>query len=176
VCSQVRRAGLTEISAWVREMDDESAFMQLVVSNTQSELSPLERGVHALEATEPHGLVAVRVTAYTKVSPNAYSKAMSVDHKTVVAWIAAAKVVKRVGVMPKLLAASCLNHLAQIFAAPRLLLASANRAATEGRLERPADRRRREGREGRERRAATRRCSRSKSSIRWRQKARASRT
>lgn len=43
-----RRAGLEQIPAWVREMDDETAFMQLVLSNAQGELSPLERGMHAL--------------------------------------------------------------------------------------------------------------------------------
>ena len=37
---------------WVREMSDEEAYMQLVLSNAQSELSPLEVGMHALGATE----------------------------------------------------------------------------------------------------------------------------
>src|SRR5215472_11743980 len=46
------RAGLKQIPAWVREMDDDTAFMQLVLSNAQGELSPLERGMHALAATE----------------------------------------------------------------------------------------------------------------------------
>ena len=46
-----RRAGLQQIPAWVREMDDDTAFMQLVLSNAQGELSPLERGMHALAAT-----------------------------------------------------------------------------------------------------------------------------
>jgi site-specific DNA-methyltransferase (adenine-specific) len=44
-----RRAGLTEVPTWVRDMDDEEAFMQLVLSNTQGELSPLEIGMHALK-------------------------------------------------------------------------------------------------------------------------------
>jgi len=43
-----RRAGLIEVPAWVRDMDDDEAFMQLVLSNTQGELSPLEIGMHAL--------------------------------------------------------------------------------------------------------------------------------
>ena len=46
------RAGLKQILAWVREMEDETAFMQLVLSNAQGELTPLERGMHALAATE----------------------------------------------------------------------------------------------------------------------------
>ena len=43
-----RRAGLAEAPAWVREMDDDEAFMQLVLGNTQGELTPLEIGMHAL--------------------------------------------------------------------------------------------------------------------------------
>ena len=46
------RAGLTEIPAWVEEMDDDEAFMRLVTSNAQGELSPLEIGVHALHAVK----------------------------------------------------------------------------------------------------------------------------
>lgn len=45
-----KRAGLSEVPAWVRVMDDDEAFMQLVLSNTQGELSPLEIGMHALKA------------------------------------------------------------------------------------------------------------------------------
>jgi site-specific DNA-methyltransferase (adenine-specific) len=44
-----RRAGVP-VPVWVREMDDDEAFMQLVLSNTQGELSPLEIGMHALKA------------------------------------------------------------------------------------------------------------------------------
>lgn len=42
------RAGVDELPCWVREMDDDEAFMLLVLSNTQGELSPLEIGMHAL--------------------------------------------------------------------------------------------------------------------------------
>ncbi len=45
-----KRAGLKEVPCWVREMSDEEAFMQLVLSNAQGELSPLEVGLHALRA------------------------------------------------------------------------------------------------------------------------------
>jgi ParB-like chromosome segregation protein Spo0J len=45
-------AGLVTVPCWVREMDDEEAFMALVLANSQSELLPLERGMHALRATE----------------------------------------------------------------------------------------------------------------------------
>lgn len=45
-----KQAGLAEAPVWVREMDDDEAFMQLVLSNTQGELTPLEIGMHALKA------------------------------------------------------------------------------------------------------------------------------
>src|SRR4051794_39721092 len=44
------RAGLSTVSAWVREMDDAAAYMELVMSNAQSELTALERGLHALHS------------------------------------------------------------------------------------------------------------------------------
>ena len=39
-------AGLVTVPCWVREMDDDEAFMALVLANSQSELLPLERGMH----------------------------------------------------------------------------------------------------------------------------------
>jgi hypothetical protein len=41
-----KRVGLTQVPAWVREMDDDEAFMTLILANTQGELSPLEEGHH----------------------------------------------------------------------------------------------------------------------------------
>lgn len=41
-----KRAGLAEVPCWVKELDDDEAFMQLVLCNEQSELSRLERAVH----------------------------------------------------------------------------------------------------------------------------------
>jgi protein gp37 len=45
-----KQAGLTEVPCWVREYDDATAYMQLVLCNTQSELHPLEEGKHAAES------------------------------------------------------------------------------------------------------------------------------
>jgi ParB/RepB/Spo0J family partition protein len=80
-----KRAGLKHVPAWVREMDDETAFMQLVMSNAQSELSLLERGMHALAATEKgkHG-----------TSVAAYAKRIGIPQQTVSNWIMAAEVAK----------------------------------------------------------------------------------
>lgn len=41
-----RRAGLAEVPTWVREMDDDEAFMLLVLENTQGELTRIERAIH----------------------------------------------------------------------------------------------------------------------------------
>jgi protein gp37/ParB-like chromosome segregation protein Spo0J len=45
-----KQAGLTAVPCWVREYDDATAYMQLVLCNTQSELHPLEEGKHAAES------------------------------------------------------------------------------------------------------------------------------
>jgi len=45
-----RRKGLTHIWAWVEDLADDEAFMELVTANNQGELSPLEIGIHALKA------------------------------------------------------------------------------------------------------------------------------
>jgi DNA modification methylase/ParB-like chromosome segregation protein Spo0J len=45
-----KKAGLEAVWAWIVELDDEAALMELVRSNNQGELSPLEIGVHAFRA------------------------------------------------------------------------------------------------------------------------------
>lgn len=44
------KAKLKAVWCWVEELDDEAAFMELVTSNNQGELDPLEIGIHAFEA------------------------------------------------------------------------------------------------------------------------------
>lgn len=44
-----KRAEVKEVPCWVEEMTDEEAFMELVLSNAQGELSHLEIGKHAFE-------------------------------------------------------------------------------------------------------------------------------
>jgi hypothetical protein len=44
-----RRADIEVIPCWSEPMDDERAYMELVLGNQQRELSPLEIGVHALK-------------------------------------------------------------------------------------------------------------------------------
>lgn len=43
-----KRAGLTTVPCWVREIADSEAFMLLATSNEQSDMTPLEWGMHAL--------------------------------------------------------------------------------------------------------------------------------
>ena len=44
------RAKLKEAPCWVREVDDTTAYVMLLTCNAQSELSALERGLHALRS------------------------------------------------------------------------------------------------------------------------------
>ncbi len=48
-----KRAKLGSIPCWVKPMTEDEAYMQLVLGNSQGELSPLEIGIHALGAIEP---------------------------------------------------------------------------------------------------------------------------
>lgn len=43
-----RKAGLSEVPCWVRDLSDDDAYMALALNNAQGELHPLEEGMHAL--------------------------------------------------------------------------------------------------------------------------------
>lgn len=58
-----RRKGLSGVWAWVEEMSDDDAHMMLATSNSQGELSPLEYGIHALQAV-PKGKHGSGLRAY----------------------------------------------------------------------------------------------------------------
>lgn len=45
-----KRAGLQSVPCWVHDLDDDAAYLLLITSNAQSELTPLERGMHALNS------------------------------------------------------------------------------------------------------------------------------
>jgi ParB-like chromosome segregation protein Spo0J len=49
------RVGLHEFPCWVRDYEDEAAFMQLMLCNAQGELSPLELRIHVLQAVAKGG-------------------------------------------------------------------------------------------------------------------------
>jgi N6-adenosine-specific RNA methylase IME4 len=47
-----QHAGCSVLPCWVKDLDDEAAFMELVLANNQGELSPLEYGMHVLKYVE----------------------------------------------------------------------------------------------------------------------------
>lgn len=100
-----RRAGLKQIPAWVREMDEDTAFMQLLLSNTQGELSPLERGMHALAATDAGCTV------------REYADRVGLSKSMVQVELSAARVALSTQVDKSQLVRSS-KHLAEIHAAP----------------------------------------------------------
>jgi ParB/RepB/Spo0J family partition protein len=100
-----KRAGLDEVSVWVRPMDDEAAYMELVRSNAQSELTALERGLHALHS-------GMDVKAYAE---SVGRKQQSVSNEVLAARVREA--VPHVGYE----LSGYFRHLTEIHAAPRWL-------------------------------------------------------
>lgn len=97
----------------MRELDDDAAYMLLLTSNAQGELSPLERGMHALGATQKG--------KHTQ-SVNAYAQAIGVPSRTVSNWVQAAEVYHKVcpqGQTLNLIERT--KHLIEIHAAPQWL-------------------------------------------------------
>lgn len=50
-----KRAGLDEVPCWILELDDEAAFMDLVLSNAQGEMDLIEYGLHACKKKQRGG-------------------------------------------------------------------------------------------------------------------------
>jgi protein gp37 len=72
-----KQAQVATIPCWVRAMDDEEAYMALLLTNTQRELHPLEEGMHAL---------------HSPLSGSAYARLAGVPQGTLKTKIAAARV------------------------------------------------------------------------------------
>ena len=73
-----KRAGLGEVPCWVRDLDDDAAYMLLATSNAQGELSPLERGMHALNSgMDVKGYAASVGRARTSVQHEVYAAAVA---------------------------------------------------------------------------------------------------
>jgi ParB/RepB/Spo0J family partition protein len=103
-----KQAGLSTLPCWVRDLSDEDAYMQLVLCNTQSELSEIEIGRHAKES------------GYTQTE---YSKTVGKSQQSVSLWIKAADVYHTCGTEHPDLSASWRN-LAEIHAAPKWIWAA----------------------------------------------------
>ena len=107
-----RTIALSEVPCWVRDMDDDEAFMQLVLSNAQGELSPLEIGIHALKAVPPaQGKAGAGIAAY--------AKAIGRSDEGVRQLRAAAEVLQLTKSFGKLEVRSKPTHLYEISKAPR---------------------------------------------------------
>jgi ParB-like chromosome segregation protein Spo0J len=105
-----RRAGLDRVPCWVRELDDQAAYMLLATSNAQSELSPLERGFHALHSVANPDDLDIR--AYAK------SVYREKEERSVYSEVAAARVAKAVAHVCDDLSGH-FRPLVEIHAAPR---------------------------------------------------------
>ncbi len=86
------KRGLERVWAWVEELDDETAFMELALSNNQGELSPLEIGLHALKAV-PTGK---RGRGNKGDGLKAYAAKLGKGHSTVSEYRSAAEVLEHV--------------------------------------------------------------------------------
>lgn len=101
------------IPAWVEDLDDNTAFMELVLSNNQGELSPLEIGMHALKAVPKSDGGRGK-----RGGLRAYAESVGKDEKTLRDYYRAAQVVAGIncGDIPAVLDKT--HHLAAIHAAP----------------------------------------------------------
>jgi DNA modification methylase len=112
------RAGIDEVPCWILDLDDEAAFMDLVLSNAQGELSPLEIGLHALKAVPK-----AKGGRGQKGGLSAYAALLGVDEKRIRERSAAAEVFlaseQTPATSPKFHALSA--HLAEIHRADRSL-------------------------------------------------------
>jgi ParB/RepB/Spo0J family partition protein len=107
------RASLATVPCWVREMDDDTAYMELVRSNAQSELTALERGLHAWGATEKGSKIGKSIVAY--------ADAIGRGRDNVKREIWAAEVASVGPHGPTADLAPYYRHLAEIHVAPRWL-------------------------------------------------------
>lgn len=109
-----REAGIDTVWAWVRDMDDDEAFMALALDNEHGEWTPLHYGLHALASVE-----LGKGGAGRKGGLREYARQVGRGENRIREWTQAASVVK-----------NCANigavfdrtyHLAAIHAAPQEL-------------------------------------------------------
>lgn len=106
------KAGIDAVPCWVRELDDEAAYMALVTSNSQGELSPLEIGLHAL-----HCVGLSEGGRGKKGGLSAYAEAIGKHKTTIGDFVQAARVFENCRVDPTVLQSKT-QHLAAIHALP----------------------------------------------------------
>lgn len=108
-------AGLKHIWAWVKDIDDDSAFMELVISNSQGELDPLEIGLHACQFVQKGKGGRGKKGGYSE-----YAKAIGKDRSHVTRCRSGAevamKLLSQLNSLEPLLGKT--EHLAAIFSLP----------------------------------------------------------
>lgn len=111
-----KRADVKTVPCWVEEMSDEDAFMELVLSNAQGELSPLEIGIHAFKAvpTEKGG-------RGKKGGLRAYAERIGKAVSSITEYRQAAEVLEFVNCSDVRTVLDKASHLAAIHAAPESL-------------------------------------------------------
>ncbi|MFP4239811.1 MAG: Spo0J and IME4 domain-containing protein, partial [Rhodosalinus sp.] len=107
-----KQVGLDVVPCWVREMDDEAAYMALVTSNSQGELSPLEIGMHAL-----HCVGLSKGGRGQKGGLSAYAEKVGRERTNISRLVQAAEVAEKVCVDSHVLQDKT-QHLAAIRALP----------------------------------------------------------
>jgi ParB/RepB/Spo0J family partition protein len=109
-----RKVGLDEVPCWVREINDDEAFMQLVLSNAQGELSPLEIGIHALKAVPLSKGGRGRTGGLSE-----YAERIGRSKQSLSQLVSAAEVYETVKTSLQFDALKLTYHLHEIFKAPR---------------------------------------------------------
>ena len=107
-----QKAGITELPCWVREMNDEEAYMALATSNNQGELSSLEIGFHAL-----HCVGLSLGGRGQKGGISAYAQSLGKAQNTISELVSAAKVAQKVSLKRWLLVDKT-KHLASLHTLP----------------------------------------------------------
>lgn len=105
------RVGIDAVPCWVRELDDDAAYMALVTSNSQGELSPLEIGLHAL-----HCVGLSEGGRGKKGGLSAYAELVGKDRSNIRMYRDGAEVAQKVGIDTHL--SDKTQHLAAIHALP----------------------------------------------------------
>jgi hypothetical protein len=88
-----KRAELEKIPCIVVELTDEEAFRELLLSNAQADLKPLEIGLHVLKATERGGTGG----RGKKGGASEYARGMGIEQRTLADYVLAAKVFEKWG-------------------------------------------------------------------------------
>lgn len=100
------RAQILEVPCWVRAMSDKDAYMALVMDNAQSELLPLEEGMHALKSP---------------MNGSEYAREIGKPQTTLADKIKAARVAEHINAYALTDMQHCWRNLGEIHAAPRWL-------------------------------------------------------